>query len=286
MNNSQMPTSEALLWPTLKALEARGGSASIQELSGQVATDLELPDEMLDVLHGKNGPKSEVNYRASWARTRLKFIGAADNTTRGVWTITEVGRRIQTEKEVRELVRQELAKQNKERQSHNVEGDAGAENNGVADEPDWEEALLRILRRIEPSAFERLCQRILRESGFAKVEVTGRSGDGGIDGSGVLRVNLISFHVRFQCKRYTGSVGAPEIRDFRGAMVGRADKGLFVTTGGFTKDAEREAVRDGAPTIDLIDGTALCKLLKDLELGVSTETVEVVTPRQEFFDGI
>ena len=116
------------------------------------------------------------------------------------------------------------------------------------------------------------------------MEVTGRSGDGGIDGSGVLRVNLISFHVRFQCKRYTGSVGAPEIRDFRGAMVGRADKGLFVTTGGFTKDAEREAVRDGAPAIDLIDGTALCILLKDLELGVSTETVEVVKPRQEFFD--
>ena len=279
-----MPTSEALLWPTLKALEARGGSASIQELSEQVAADLALPDEMLDILHGKNGPKSEVDSRASWARTRLKFIGAVDNTARGVWTITEVGRGIQTDQEVRELVRLELAKRNKERNS----GSPGAEdeNGDGGDEQDWEETLLKIVRRIEPPAFERLCQRILRESGFAKVEVTGRSGDGGIDGSGVLRVNLISFHVRFQCKRYTGSVGAPEIRDFRGAMVGRADKGLFVTTGGFTKDAEREAVRDGAPAIDLIDGIALCKLLKDLELGVRTETVEVVTLRQEFFDGI
>ena len=284
MENKQIPTSEALLWPTLKALEARGGSASIQELSEQVAADLALPDEMLDTLHGKNGPKSEVDYRASWARTRLKFIGAVDNTAKGVWTITEVGRGIQTDQEVRELVRLELAKRNKERNS----GSPGVEdeNGDGGDEQDWEETLLKIVRRIEPPAFERLCQRILRESGFAKVEVTGRSGDGGIDGSGVLRVNLISFHVRFQCKRYTGSVGAPEIRDFRGAMVGRADKGLFVTTGGFTKDAEREAVRDGAPAIDLIDGIALCKLLKDLELGVSTETVEVVTPRQDFFDGI
>ena len=284
MNNNQMPTSEALLWPTLKALEARGGSASILELSEQVATDLALPDEMLDILHGKNGPKSEVDYRASWARTRLKFIGAVDNTARGVWTITEVGRGIQTEQKVCELVRLELAKRTKERQSQRLE--PGGESDDVVDEQDWEEALLNIVRRIEPPAFERLCQRILRESGFAKVEVTGRSGDGGIDGSGVLRVNLISFHVRFQCKRYTGSVGAPEIRDFRGAMVGRADKGLFVTTGGFTKDAEREAVRDGAPAIDLIDGTALCNLLKDLELGVTTETVEVVKPRQEFFDSL
>ena len=69
-------------------------------------------------------------------------------------------------------------------------------------------------------------------------------------------------------------------------MVGRADKGLFITTGGFTKEAEREAVRDGAPAIDLIDGTDLCILLKDLELGIKTETVEVVKPRQEFFDSL
>ena len=106
-------------------------------------------------------------------------------------------------------------------------------------------SLLASIRRIPPDAFERLCQRVLRESGFIKVEVTGRSGDGGIDGAGVLRPNLLSLHVRFQCKRYSGSVGAPEIRDFRGAMVGRADKGLFMTTSGFTKDAQREAVRDG-----------------------------------------
>ncbi|MBT6284417.1 MAG: restriction endonuclease, partial [Rhodospirillaceae bacterium] len=119
-----------------------------------------------------------------------------------------------------------------------------------------------------------------------KVEVTGRSGDGGIDGAGVLRVNLLSFHVRFQSKRYTGSAGAPEIRDFRGAMVGRADKGLFITTGRYTKEAEREAVRDGAPAIDLIDGIDLCHLLKDLRLGVQTETVEKINPVPEFFQNL
>ena len=212
------------------------------------------------------------------------MVGAVDNTSRGIWTITAIGRKIQTDKKVRELIRLERAKQNKERQSRAA--GAEAENDDAPEEQDWKEALLSIVRRMEPDAFERLCQRVLRESGFAKVEVTGRSGDGGIDGSGVLRLNLISFHVLFQCKKYAGSVGTSEIRDFRGAMVGRADKGLFITTGGFTKDAGREAVRDGAPAIDLIDGIDLCILLKNLELGVSTETVEVVKPTPEFFEGL
>ena len=279
----QIPTYQDLLWPILKALEDRGGSASIQELSEQVATDLALPDEILDVPH-KDGPQSEVDYRAAWARTHLKRVGAIDNTSKGIWTITEIGRRIQTDEKVRELIRLERAKQNKERPSRNAQPEV--ENDDETEEQDWKESLLSIVNCIEPAAFERLCQLVLRESGFAKVEVTGRSGDGGIDGSGVLRINLISFHVRFQCKRYTGSVGAPEIRDFRGALVGRADKGLFITTGGFTKEAEREAVRDGAPAIDLIDGIDLCILLKDLQLGINTETVEVVKPRQEFFDSL
>ena len=285
MTKRQILTYKDLLWPTLKALEDRGGSASIQELSEQVATDLALPDEILDIPH-KDGPRSEVDYRAAWARTHLKLVGAIDNRSRGIWTITEVGRRIQTDKEICELVRLERVRQRKERQSQPAEPEAENENDDVPDEPDWKETLLSIVRRMEPDAFERLCQRVLRESGFTKVEVTGRSGDGGIDGAGVLRVNLISFHVRFQCKRYSSSVGAPEIRDFRGAMVGRADKGLFVTTGGFTKDAAREAVRDGAPAIDLIDGIDLCILLKNLGLGVSTETVEVVKPTPEFFEGL
>ena len=146
--------------------------------------------------------------------------------------------------------------------------------------------MLRTLKRLEPKAFERLCQRLLRESGFTKVEVTGRTGDGGIDGVGVLRINLLSFHVLYQCKRYDGAVGAREIRDFRGAMVGRTDKGVFLTTGHFTKDAEREAVRDGAPVIDLIDGMELCRLIKSLELGIEIRKVEEVVVREEFFESI
>jgi restriction system protein len=149
----------------------------------------------------------------------------------------------------------------------------------------WKEILLECLLKISPGAFERLCQRVLRESGFVKVEVTGKSGDGGIDGIGVLRLNLLSFQVFFQCKRWKGSVGASTIRDFRGAMVGRADKGLVITTATFTTDARREATRDGAPAIDLVDGDTLCDLLKSLRIGVSVEQVEhVVIDQKAFMD--
>lgn len=285
MTAVQISTYEDLLWPTLKALENKGGSASNQELSEEIASYLELSDDVLDVLHN-DGPLSKVEYRGAWARTHLKFIGAIDNTSRAVWTISEFGREIDSEDAVRELVRADRAEREKARREAKSLDYDQADDGDQGDDQDWTEQLLRILRQIEPDAFERLCQRVLRESGFTKVEVTGRSGDGGIDGAGVLRVNLLSFHVRFQSKRYTGSVGAPEIRDFRGAMVGRADKGLVITTGRYTKEAEREAVRDGAPAIDLIDGIDLCYLLKDLCLGVQTETVENINPVLEFFQNL
>ena len=143
------------------------------------------------------------------------------------------------------------------------------------------------LLEMSPDAFERLCQRLLRESGFIQVEVTGRSGDGGIDGHGIVRLaGLISFPVIFQCKRYRNTISSSVVRDFRGAMVGRADKGLIITTGNFTRDAILEATRDGAPPIDLIDREQLIDKLKDLRLGVATKQVEVVEVNSEWFAAI
>lgn len=151
------------------------------------------------------------------------------------------------------------------------------------EEPTWQEKLIEVLLGLEPGAFERLSQRLLREQGFVSVMVTGRSGDGGIDGRGVLRVKLLSFQMSFQCKKYRGNVGASAIRDFRGAMVGRSDKGLLITTGRFTAEAIKEANRDGAPPIDLVDGEQLCVMLKELDLGVTTELVEQVTVDPDWF---
>jgi restriction system protein len=150
----------------------------------------------------------------------------------------------------------------------------------------WENQLLDVLGKMDPIAFERLCQRLLRESGFTEVEVTRRSGDGGIDGHGLIRIGgLISFPVLFQSKRYASNIGPDVVRDFRGAMMGRADKGLIITTGGFTREARREATRDGAPPIDLIDGQTLVMKMKDLGLGVQviTRQVEEVRVDSEWF---
>ncbi|MDE0177722.1 MAG: restriction endonuclease [Gammaproteobacteria bacterium] len=278
-SGTRIPSYSDLLWPTLQVLKRRGGSASIRELEEGVVSFLNLNDEVLEIPHG-NGPQSEVNYRGAWARTHLKLIGAVDNASRGVWTITDLGRSVDSETRLRTLDKQQR-KRKKPRSGRSTKTEDNA-----TDSRTWQDDLLDVLKSMSADAFERLCQRLLRESGFTKVEVSGRVGDGGIDGAGVLRVNLLSFHVRFQCKRYSGSVATREVRDFRGAMVGRADKGLFITTGRFTGDAEREAVRDGAPAIDLIDGMALCDLLKDLQLGIKTETVEVPRVDAGFFAGV
>ena len=275
----EVPKYKDLLWPTLRALEALGRSASNQEILERVAADLELSDEVLNVR--RDDAFSEFGYQCAWARTYLKKVGTIDNSSRGIWIITEAGRGIRTEKEIREKVRVWEKEESKRRNKKAKEGGSDAD---VSNDRNWEEELCGILLNLKADSFERLCQRILREAGFKKVEVTGHSGDGGIDGVGVLRVNLISFHVAFQCKRYKDSVGPERVRDFRGAIDGRADKGLLITTGFFTRGAKQEAVRPGAKAIDLIDGDGLCELLKDLGLGVDTESVEEVKLRPEFFE--
>ena len=282
MARSVLPAYTEYFVPTVKALKARGGSATIEEMEEAVAELMGLSDEARTEPHGDTG-KTQFQYELAWVRTYLKKVGAVDNSARGVWSLTETGERLGDDEirgvyqAVRAEKRKPAASTSKAPQPLPDEQEDGA---------DWSARLLGLLGEMAPDAFERLCQRVLREAGFTKVDVTGRSGDGGIDGIGVLRMNLVSFHVLFQCKRWKSSVGAPVVRDFRGAMVGRADKGLIITTATFTPDARREATRDGAPAIDLVDGETLCGLLKDLKLGVAVRQVEEVTVEPEFFKGI
>jgi restriction system protein len=285
-----VPTFDELMWPALKALEAMGGSGTNEELLNKIIELEQVPVEVQAVEHTDHR-QSRLNYNLAWAKTYLKKVGAVDNSRRGVWSITKEGEAL-TEAEVRLVparVRKQIAEDRLRKGSNGPEAaseELASEGELEPPEPHWKDRLVGVLRGLPPDAFERLAQRILREAGFIKVEVTGRSGDGGIDGIGVLRVNLLSFHVLFQCKRYQSSVGASAIRDFRGAMVGRSDKGVIITTGTFTPDAKREATRDGAPAIDLIDGDQLCDLLKDLKLGVRTEMVEQVNVETGWFNSL
>jgi restriction system protein len=260
------------MWPTLQAIQALGGSGSIHEIDEKVAEVVGFSEEQQAVLH-KDGPQTEIEYRLAWARTYLKAVGALENSSRGVWSITEIGKSLMQE-DMAAIPAKVRAMAPKKLTSKGVAVSGDAPDNDDEHE-DWKEALLQALVKLPPDKFERLAQRLLREAGFISVVVTGQSGDGGIDGLGIYRLSLMSFPVFFQCKRYSGSVGAGAIRDFRGAMSGRGDKGLLITTGTFTGDAKHEATRDGAPPIDLIDGDQLCGLLKNYGLGVETVTREI-----------
>jgi restriction system protein len=275
---------DELFNPTLTALHTLGGSGSIEEIEEQVAIILKLTDEQVNELH--RGNTTKLAYRLAWARNYLKRYGLLENSSRGVWALTEEGLKTKSvDKEV--IKRKVVAEDRKERLSRGKPNQPEPPDEGENDEIEkitWQEQIIEELQNIPPSSFERLCQRLLRELGFQNVEVTGQSNDGGIDGKGMLRLSgVLSFHVIFQAKRYKGSVSPSIVRDFRGAMVGRADKGLIITTGTFTREAKKEAQRDGAPPIDLMDGNDVAEKLKELRLGIEVELVEKVNIKNEWF---
>jgi restriction system protein len=274
------PKYDELLEPLFRAMLELGGSASIEEQEEKVAALMGLSDEEVGEIHREN--KTKFGYRLAWARTYLKRYGVLTNSTRGVWSLTPEGqkrreiRRVEVKSHVQSLDRRERVEKK------------GGEPEELG-ELQWQEHVLNIIKTIGPDAFERLCQRILREAGFTSVEVTGKSGDGGIDGKGVVRLGgLLSFHVIFQCKRYQGSVSPSVVRDFRGAMVGRADKGLLITTGTFSREARKEAQRDGAPPLDLMDGEDIVAKLKEFGLGIEVRQriVEEITVEAVYFENL
>jgi restriction system protein len=280
-----LPTYRDLLWPTLRAVREIGDSGTIEEIVEEVVGQEGFTEEQQAVPHG-DGPQTQIEYRLAWARSYLKGMGALNNSERGVWSTTELGRTMTPE----EVAARHSAYKAQLRETRRANRLVRAEQEDGLDEDesaprDWKERLLEVLLDVPPDSFERLARRLLREAGFVSATVTGKSGDGGIDGIGVYRLSLVSFPVFFQCKRYRGSVGAGAVRDFRGAMSGRGDKGLLITTGSFTADAKQEATRDGAPPVDLIDGERLCDLLKEHKLGVRTivRQVEDVEVSPEFF---
>ena len=287
------PDLPQLMLSTIEALKAIGGSASIQELD-QTVIEREGVSEEEQSFTMPNDERPKLKYYLAWARTYLRRGAALENSSRGVWALTDAGENISSRDEteaIHKAVNEEERKRAKEKRkktkpvSNETEKSSEYDGDEIQSEV-WTQTLLNVLREMDPAAFERLSQRLLREAGFVKVEVRGKTGDGGIDGVGVLRVNLVSFQVYFQCKRWKGSVGSKDIRDFRGALQGRADKGLFITTGTFTSQASEEATRDGAIAIDLIDGQHLCELLKQYELGVKTEMIERVSVSEGWFSSV
>lgn len=303
-DSQQIAVPEFARWinPVLRALRELGGSGKPREVVEKVASNEQLTEDILDRVNPAGGLR--FPNQVHWARYFLAEAGLIDRSRPGIWKLTELGAEAGTlsPAAVRGLVSEIYARPRAGMAQANSGGaDAGAGINdpinsdetnvltASAEGPppdtelgDYRSRLARILQSLSPSGFERLCQRLLREAGFEQVTVTGKSGDGGMDGHGILALNaFVSFRVLFQCKRYSGSVSPAQVRDFRGAMQGRADKGLILTTGSFTSEARRESSRDGAPPIELVDGDKLIDLFAKLELGLKPATTYEVD--EDFF---
>jgi len=256
--------------PILETLKEMGGAGTAAEVIDRVIERMNIPES--EVEKTISSGQSRVKNRIQWAKMYLSKAGYIDSSTRGTWKLTEKGlSAILSEKEIYELfkaVHSTFSVREDKQVSKNSEEDIST------DEEEHTHKLLGIIHALSPSGFERICKRLLTECGFQHVQVTGRSGDNGIDGIGLLEINdLVSFKVLFQCKRYKDSVGPSQVRDFRGAMQGRADKGIIITTGRFTKEARNEALRDGVPPIELVDGDKLVELFEKFQLGLKPKTV-------------
>lgn len=278
-----IPNYAALIENTFLALKELGGSGKNNEINDKVAELMKLSDAVLAEPHLNSSSMSEVNYRLAWARTLLKNYGAIENSARSVWSITTTFSDKQSvdgeyiEKNCRK------AKPGKKPQEESVEQqmeDAGVE---VPEEVrPWRKKLYEVLTHMNPYSFEKLTQRLLRECGFDDVRVTKKSGDGGIDGTGKLKINgIFSFNIAFQCKRYQGTVGAPDIRDFRGSLTTDIEKGVFITTGSFSKQALEEASNPGKKQIDLINGEEF--ITKLAEFGIGVKEVKDYEIDEEYF---
>ncbi len=269
-----MPAYSDLINPTITALQNLGGSGKVDEIYNEVLKIVSLPDEIIDFQHSEKSSQSELQYRLAWARTYLKNYGIIDNSSRSVWVVLPQHKDIKSV-DVDDCVTKVRSMFGKKPDT-TTQNDENLEDEGI-DLPEeikpWRTKLHDILLNMNPFAFERLTQRLLRECGFSQVEVTKKSGDGGIDGFGKLMINgLFSFKVAFQCKRYNGTVPASDIRDFRGSLTTDVEKALFITTGSFSKPAKEEAMTQGKIQIDLIDGEEFMNRLAEFQIGVKPIT--------------
>jgi restriction system protein len=266
--------------PVIEALKELGGSGRPSEVRDAIAKQLNISE--IDRTELLDGGAPRFDNQVAWARFYLVKEGLVDSSKRGVWSLSDRGREIESLsfdeslaifRRIQSEFQPERIPEEATQQEEIVEETIAPNDTAVSDDSSYRKKLLEVLMSLPPAGFERLCQRLLRESGFEQVVVMGRSGDGGIDGQGILQINpFVSFKVLFQCKRYTGSVSVSQVRDFRGAMMGRADKGIILTTGTFTSDSQKEAVRDGVPPIELVHGDKLLDMFENLELGLTPRT--------------
>jgi restriction system protein len=255
-----MPPIKDLYFPLLTTLDKLGGSGNNEEIADEFSASLPIPEELKIFPHLNSITKTELVYRMEWAKTRLKKAGIITNSKRSVWSFSPSFsvNRFATPVELLAFIQ-------------NQRSDDGISLPRLPEYKDtdaWQDQVNKVLLAMNPYAFERLIQRLLRESGFVQVQVTKRSGDCGIDGKGKMQIGMLRFSVAFQCKRYTSPVGSPVVRDFRGSLSSEYEKGIIYTTSTYTREAKEEASKPGAAQIDLVDGKELVELLAKYQIGL------------------
>lgn len=285
-SSKKSPITRQLIIPVYKAVLALGGSATNDEICEKVIEMMDLTSEQIDEPHLGSITQTELQYQLAWARTYMKNFGILEKSGYSVWAVTPeyLEEKTINPSEVCAVGSKKSKSTKQLGQNEKPASDSKDEAKDEFIEDDaWKERLSQLLMQINPYAFERLAQRLLRECGFEQVVVTKKSGDGGIDGTGRLKINgIFSFNVAFQCKRYSGTVGAPEIRDFRGSLSTNIEKGIFITTGRFTQQAKEEASAPGKQQIDLIDGDDFMEKLAQYRIGVNE--VKIYQVDEAFFN--
>lgn len=289
-SKKKSPTYTDLIIPTFEALIELGGSGTNGEIYEKILKNMKLTKEAIEESHLGSTNQTELQYQLAWARTYLKNYGVINNSKRSVWVIESKFSNIEPEKlDATQII---AFTSNKKRKLTNIldknPEDSNIDNDDYEfpeENKPWRNKLSNILHNIDPFAFERLTQRLLRECGFIEVNVTKKTNDGGIDGVGKLKINgIITFNIAFQCKRYKDRISANVIRDFRGSLKSDVEKGIFITTSNFTEAAKKEAREPGKKSIDLIDGEEFINKLIEYEIGV--KEVKGYEVDEDFFSSI
>ncbi|SKC68703.1 restriction system protein [Maledivibacter halophilus] len=298
-----IPDYKTLMLPLLKFANDKK-EHSLRDAINYLADKFELTEDEKNKLL-PSGKQAIFNNRVGWARTYLKKAGLIEYIKRGIFKITDRGLEVLSENP-KKLTNAYLKKfpefkNFKEKSSSKKDDVQISSDTNIEETPEerlenayhiirdeLSQSLISQVMDCSPSFFEKLVVDLLLKMGYGGSrqdagKAIGQTNDGGIDG--IIKEDRLGLDIIYiQAKRWSNSVGRPEIQKFVGALAGqKAKKGVFITTSGFTKGA-KDYVSTIANKIILINGKQLAQFMIDFNIGVSIEnTYEIKKIDTDYF---
>lgn len=267
------PDAVAYIPRILAALRQMDGIAKAAAVKEAVVATMAEQHVRVDETQLQSGQTKYLN-DMQWARMYLvnaELLEPVAVAGHGVWKLTDKGWQVRLDAQTALDIYNATAKKTKKVTDTTPAPDDDGQPELIQS---WEAQLKNILTSLPHEGFERLCAQIMTKNGLHATKVTGQSGDGGIDGEGLMALDksgLVSVRVAWQCKRFKeGPIRAGMIRDFRGALDHATNHGIVFATCAFTADAVQDAAMPGKKLIRLVDLKALIDMLGEMELGVKT----------------